>query len=285
MPKLHQVTIPHSVFAELQNFLAAPDSPFPPKFRLTLTTLLAAMIGRIRLFQSTEGGFPNVLEWQIDAETRASDFRLEPASLVSNFEPSKYAIEMLSSFQRVSDVDLFVDLSVDPSDRYLSIDLTTEPVLEGQDLATLAAASAPETLPPVEDFHIPLDDIYLTAAATAELLGVNKSTVTRRIEKGELIGFQVFKKALRIPRNQFKNGDVVAGVADVLALFKIDSVDSETLVDHKAAWAFLASTIYPGDAAPRPIDRLRAVSSMSLTLEVVDELALAKQSLDYGDHI
>ena len=142
MPKLHQVTIPHSVFAELQNFLAAPDSPFPPKFRLTLTTLLAAMIGRIRLFQSTEGGFPNVLEWQIDAETRASDFRLEPASLVSNFEPSKYAIEMLSSFQSISNVDLFVDLSVDPSDRYLSIDLTTEPVLEGQDLATLAAASA-----------------------------------------------------------------------------------------------------------------------------------------------
>lgn len=170
-------------------------------------------------------------------------------------------------------------------DELLSIDIATEPVLEGQDLAALAEASTPETPPPVEGFDTPLDDDCLTAAEAASLLGVAKSTVTRRIGKNELIGFRVFKHALRIPRDQFRNGDVVDGIPDILALFGIDSPGGETLVDHKAAWIFLASTVYPGDPAPRPIDRLRAASPGSPTSRVVEELALAKQSLDYGDHI
>ncbi len=75
------------------------------------------------------------------------------------------------------------------------------------------------------------------------------------------------------------------GIADVLSLFESHSEEGGTLVDHRAAWAFLASTIYPGDVAPRPIDRLRSTSTDRPVSSIVEELALAKQSLDYGDHI
>ena len=136
-----------------------------------------------------------------------------------------------------------------------------------------------------EDFDTPSADVYLTAAETASLLRVDKSTVTRRIKKNELIGFQVFTNALRIPREQFRNGDVVPGIADVLAFFKTDTSDNRTSVDHKATWSFLASTIYAGDVAHRPIDRLRAASLESRTSTVLEEIALAKQSLDHGDHV
>ncbi len=135
------------------------------------------------------------------------------------------------------------------------------------------------------DFDLPLDDSYLTAAGVARFLGVAKSTVTRRIEKNELVGFRVFKNALRIPKDQFMNGDVVDGLADILALFAIDGENGETVIDHKTAWAFLGSTVYPGDAAPRPIDRLRAASPQRSTGAVVAELARVKRSLDHGDHI
>ena len=193
-----------------------------------------------------------------------------------------------------------LDLTVDPATGSLSIDLAAERVLEGQDLATaaerrvrggprprwrIAIAAAPDPAPPVRDFDLPLDDSYLTAADAARLLGVAKSTVTRRIEKNELVGFRVFKNALRIPRDQFMNGDVVDGLADVLALFAIDGEDGETVIDHKSAWAFLASTVYPGDAAPRPIDRLRAASPGRAGGAAVAELARVKRSLDHGDHI
>ena len=167
----------------------------------------------------------------------------------------------------------------------VSVNVGMESVLEGQDLSGLAAATTPHGPVPVQAFDLPRDDVYLTAAGAAKFLGVAKSTVTRRIEKGGLIGFRVFKNALRIPKDQFKNGDVVDGVPDILALFEIVTEGGETAVDHKGAWVFLSSTIYPGDSAPRPIDRLRAASPRRLTRTVVAELALAKQSLGYGDHI
>ena len=81
------------------------------------------------------------------------------------------------------------------------------------------------------------------------------------------------------------DGDVVGGVADILALFEIETEDGGTAVDHKSAWAFLGSTVYAGDATPRPIDRLRAASMERSIRTIVAELALVKQSLDYGDHI
>ena len=285
MPRPHQVTIPRSAFTELQHFLSEPDSPSLPMFRLTLGTLLAPMIRHIRLFQTTKDELPNVLEWSIDAKVRDRFSCWEPASLTAEFEQVLDAIEKFSCPASVSDVDLFLGFSVNPSDRSLSIDVTTGSVLEGQDIAALAAASAPETPLPVGHFDVPRDVIYLTADETAKLLGVAKSTITRRVEKNELIGFRVFKNALRIPKDQFKDGDVVDGIADILAFFKIDSANSKTFVDHKAAWVFLASTIYPGHIAPRPIDRLRTASPDSPISTVLEELSLAKKSLDYGDHI
>ena len=285
MPKLHQVTIPHSVFAEIQHWLAQPaiHSPFDP--RLTLATMLAPMIGHIRLFQTTKDEFSNILEWTIDTETRARDVPWEPASLAVKVEQLSNAINKLSSPKSASDINLFLRLSVDPSDESLSIDVTTEPVLEGEDLATLATTSTPQNPTRVEEFDAPHDDVYFTASRAAQLLGVDKSTITRRIRNNELVGFRVFTNALRIPRDQFKNGDVVDGIADVLALFESQSAKGESFVDHKAAWAFLGSTIYPGDISPRPIDRLRAPTIDRPVSTVLKELALAKQSLDYGDHI
>ena len=100
-----------------------------------------------------------------------------------------------------------------------------------------------------------------------------------------MVGFQVFKNALRIPKIQFRNGDVVPGVAEIIALFKAESSNGIIRADHKSVWDFLTSTIYPGDVAPRPIDRLRSASPNSSISSVVAELALAKQSFDYGDHI
>ena len=285
MPKLHQVTVPHSVFAEIQRWLAEPAirSPFDP--RLTLAAMLIPMIGHIRLFPSANDELPKVLEWSIDTDARASDMPRKPADLAADLEQLKDAIKELSIPRDAYDIDLFLGLSVDPSDESLSIDVTTEPVLEGEDLTTLAAAPEPESSPQVEDFHVPLDDVHFTASKAARFLGVDKSTVTRRIRNNELIGFRIFKNALRIPRDQFKNGDVIEGIADMLCLFETHSADGRTFLDHKAAWTFLASTIYPGDAAPRPIDRLRATSTDMPVSAVLEELTLAKQSLDYGDHV
>ena len=285
MPKLFQVTIPHSTYAELQRFLTAPSSPSSPQFCFILATLLAQMIGHVRMFQTTKEDLPNVLEWSIDTDTRASVFLTGPANLATEMEQLKDTLEKLSSPQSTSDIDVFLGLSLDPTDESLSIDVTTEPVLEVEDLATLAASPTAAPSPRVEDFHVPLDDVYFTASRAAELLGVNKSTITRRIRKNELIGFRIFKNALRIPKDQFKDGDVVDGIADVLSLFESHSEEGNTFVDHKSAWAFLDSTIYPGNVAPRPIDRLRDTSIDRPVSAVLAEIVLAKQSLDYGDHI
>ena len=285
MPKNHQVTIPHSVFTEIQHWLAEPAIRSPLDPRLTLATMLAPMIGHVRLFPSTEDELPEVLEWSIDADTKITEVPWETANLATKLKQLQDTIEKLSSPRSASDIDLFLGLSVDPSDESLSIDVTTEPVLEGEDLTALATATKPETSPQVEEFYAPLDDVYFTASTAAQLLGVDKSTVTRRIRNNELIGFRLFKNAIRIPRDQFKNGDVVDGIADVLSLFETHSVDGNTFLDHKAAWAFLSSTLYPGDIAPRPIDRLRATSIDRPVSAVLEELTLAKQSLDYGDHV
>ena len=283
MPKPHQVTIPYSVFAEFQHWLARPAIRPPIDPRLTLATMLASMIGHIRLFQTTRDESPNVLEWNIDSDAKARDLPREPANLIVEFEKLGSEIEKLSDFRSDSYIDLYLALSVDPSDESLSIDVTTEPVLEGEDLATLVNASPREASPRHQEFYGPLDDAYFTTSRAAELLGVHNSTVTRRIRNNELIGFQVFKNEFKIPRDQFKNGDVVDGIAEVLSLFESCFADGTTSVDHKAAWAFLASTVYPGDSAPRPIDRLLTISTDRPVSKVLEELALAKQSLDYGD--
>ena len=280
MPKLHPAPaadVADDVFAELQSYLAGPERPAPPGFRLKLAALLASTIGRVRLFETTEGRRTKLLEFAVGGGVEAADTGIAAARLATAAERA--------GLHAGEDVEVALDLTVDPATGSLSIDLAAERVLEGQDLASLAAAAAPGPAPPVRDFDLPLDDSYLTAADAARLLGVAKSTVTRRIEKNELVGFRVFKNALRIPRDQFMDGDVVDGLADVLALFAIDGENGETVIDHKSAWAFLGSTVYPGDAAPRPIDRLRAASPGRAGGAAVAELARVKRSLDHGDHI
>ena len=89
----------------------------------------------------------------------------------------------------------------------VAINVGTDSVLEGQDLSRLATPSTPHGPIPAQAFDLPRHDICLTTARAAKFLGVAKSTVTRRIEKGGLIGFRVVKNALRIPKDQFKNGD------------------------------------------------------------------------------
>ena len=129
-----------------------------------------------------------------------------------------------------------------------SINVATQSVLEGQDLGGLATANTPHGLVSTQAFDLPRDDVLV-------------------LDQIPLVG------------------DVVDGVPNILTLFEIVTEGGETAVDHKGAWAFLNSTIYPGDTAPRPIDRLRTASPRRPTKTVVAELALAKQSLDYGDHI
>ena len=94
----------------------------------------------------------------------------------------------------------------------------------------------------------------------------------------------MFKNALQVPGEQFLDGIVVPGIPEILALFGTERAPGGR-IDHKAAWMFLASTIYAGDAEPRPIDRLRAAAGTARTGNALFELALAKESLDYGNHV
>ena len=155
--------------------------------------------------------------------------------------------------------------------------------LEGQSLAALRE----QDVMPLPPFTPPgaSEGTFLSAAHAADLLGVAKSTVTRKIEKNEVIGFRTFTNALRIPEEQFEHGDVVAGIPQVLALFTEESSEGQMHADHKGAWDFLTTVVYPGDAAPRPIDRLKAGMRNRKSHEVVAELGRVKESLDYGDHI
>lgn len=175
-----------------------------------------------------------------------------------------------------------IDLIEDGSGN-VSVSIGQEPPLEGQSLAALSE----QDVVPLAAFTSPgaSEGSFLSAAHTADQPGVAKSTVTRKIEKNEVIGFRTFTNALRIPEEQFEHGDVVAGIPQVLALFTEESSEGQMHADHKGAWDFLTTVVYPGDAAPRPIDRLKAGMRNRRSHEVVAELGRVKQSLDYGDHI
>ena len=283
MARLHRTPTSDDILAELQGRMAGPGNLALDEFRSKLGNLLASVIDRIRLYRSMAGRRTKLLECEVDADT--ADARSRAAALTAIIEAVNDAAGEHALARAARDADVALDLTVDPADGSLSIDFVTERVLEGQNLAALAMAVAPDPAPPAQDFDLPMDDAYLTAAGAARLLGVAKSTVTRRIGNDELIGFRVFKNAFRIPREQFRDGDVVDGVEEILALFAIEIEDRGTVIDHKGAWAFLDSTLYPGDEAPRPIDRLRAASPRRSAGAVVAELALAKRSLDYGDHV
>ena len=153
--------------------------------------------------------------------------------------------------------------------------------LRGEDLPKLRrnAERFPPPAPSVRPD--PPSDVYLTPASAAARLGVAKSTVTRRIAQDQLIGFRLFTRALRIPKDQFVGDDVVPGIQDVLILF---ARGEHGPVDHKAAWTFLNSDLFHGDTDPRPIDRLRTAAATGTTSALLSELARTKDSLDRGDH-
>lgn len=274
--KADTLVSPLNSIAELMR--ASPSlTPVP-----VLAVLLALQINRVRLFQARRDGYAKVLERRVGVDLEDSGSGAGTTNRMKSLDEAvRDAMAELTNLRGVRNIDIALDLTVDGADEALSADIDPDPLLEGQDLSTLSSAGL-EHHSSVAESEFPTDESYLTAAEAAAMLGVAKSTITRRIAKGEIIGFRGFKKSLRIPKDQFNDGNVVAGIGETLALF--EGEDGATL-DHKEAWTFLCSTLYPGDSAPRPIDRLRAASRERPPQLIVAELTLVKESLDHGDHI
>ena len=227
-----------------------------PEIRMhKLGALLGSRVDRVRLFRQDE-----------DTRIMVSVTPLDPAQLGQMAQPDPLG------FVEVGGPNVTIDLTV-KEDGSVALGLEDGSTLAGQDLAQLSRAV--EDPADTQEFDVPLGDEYISAQEAADRLGVAKSTVTRRIKENEVIGFRVFKKALRIPRAQFANGDVVGGINDVISLFE---------GDHKETWHFLSSSIFYGDSAPRPIDRLRAARGQRALKDCLEELKAAKASYDYGDH-
>lgn len=160
-------------------------------------------------------------------------------------------------------------------DGTISFDVESDTALVGDDLSAL------ETITQVDEalaeFDDPEADDFVSAQDIADELRVDKTTITRRIKNNRLLGYQGFKRDWLIPRTQFKGGNVVPGIAEMIALF-----DNE----HRETWFFLSSKFFYGDDNPRPIDRLRALKrSDKAALEAcITELKAMKSSYDHGDH-
>ena len=274
----------HAERSSLEAYIAELNELEPSSRRFAVAALLAPKIGRVRLFRSDNAPYavvecamsPNVAiggfwsELSNAAGVPMSSFESLGASL--NYEMGEAALAPLASIDLVEDDAGGVSVSIGQA-----------PPLEGESLLALQEQSVPP--PPGFAASPQPAGSFLSAAGAATLLGVAKSTVTRRIDKNEVIGFRAFTNALRVPEEQFVQGDVVAGIPQVLAMFTETSSDGETHADHKGAWDFLTTVVYPGDAAPRPIDRLKAGMRNRKGREVVAELGRVKESLDYGDHI
>ena len=278
-----QPAVKADALAQPLNFIAELMQASPPVTRGSVfAILLASQINRVRVFQARRDGYTKVLERRVGRDMADSEAEAEAGRLTSLDQAVRDAMAELTNLGGVRRIDIALDLTVGSADEALSTVIDTDPLLEGQDLSTLSS-QGPTPATSVAEFELPTDESYLSAAEAAAMLGVAKSTITRRIEKGEIIGFRGFKKSLRIPKDQFNDADVVAGIAAILALFECE--DDRAAFDHKEAWIFLCSTLYPGDSAPRPIDRLQAASRERPTQMIVAELTLVKESLDHGDHI
>lgn len=253
----------------LEDYFAEMASASPLYRSVGLSALLADNIDRIRLFEK-QGSY-RVMVNDMALTPGPALRRRSPSALIEAYEK---AIEEIKALGKLKDPDIALELTFDEDDGSIFLDVDSEPPLKGQDLSTLV--EAPDDQARAEEFSAPLDDDYLTALDASKALGVDKSTITRRIKANELIGFRLFKNALRIPKDQIKDGSVVGGVKKIIDLFD---------GDHKAAWYFLSSEIYYGDAAPRPIDRLRAARTKAQTEQVLKDLKAAKDAQDFGDHI
>lgn len=147
--------------------------------------------------------------------------------------------------------------------------------LVGESLSSLESiADTGESVPDGVD---PETDEFLSACEAANEVGVDKSTITRRIKDNRLLGYRGFKRDWLIPRAQFKRGNVVPGIGEMIALFD---------GDHRETWFFLSSNFFYGDARPRPIDMLRALkhsdeAGLDASLAKLESL---KSSYEHGDH-
>lgn len=151
--------------------------------------------------------------------------------------------------------------------------------LVGEDLSTLITEKVSSIQKAVEsksdEVDLQFEDECISAKEASNLLNVDKSTVTRRIDKGEIIGFQEFKRELRIPKDQFKGNNLALGIKEMIKMFD---------GDHKETWFFLSSPIFYGDKESRPIDRLRALKREADLPDCLAQLEIAKDSHDLGDH-
>ncbi len=160
-------------------------------------------------------------------------------------------------------------------DGTISFDVESEPALIGADLFQFADVGDADDID--RSFDDPMTDEFVSAQDIADEPDVNKTTITRRIKDHKLLGYRGFKRDWQISRAQFKDGNVVPGVAEMIAMFGNE---------HREAWFFLSSRLFFGDDNPRPINRLRMLQrSESDGLNAcLAELKAAKDSHDHGDH-
>ena len=157
----------------------------------------------------------------------------------------------------------------------ISLNVENEAALIGEDLSKLETITDSED--EAGDFDDPETDDFISAQDIANELGVNKTTITRRIKDNGILGYKGFKVDWLIPRAQFKDRDVIPGIAEMIELFDDN---------HQATWFFLSSNFFYGTAHPRPIDRLQALkrSDKAGLKACLNELELVKNSQDHGAH-
>ena len=228
----------------------------PEVIRQLLADLVLPRIDRIRLFASHAGAREMVKEITIPA------VKADRAALTRK------------GLRKIDDPEITVALTL-KEDGTISFGVESEPALMGQDLSALESITYTDD--EVVDFADPETDDFVSAQGIADELGVDKTTITRRIKNNKLLGYQGFKRDWLIPRAQFKGGNVVPGIAEMIALFGRE---------HRETWFFLSSQFFYGDDNPRPIDRLRALKrSDKIGLEAcLSELESMKSSYDHGDH-
>lgn len=231
--------------------------------------ILGQRIDRMRLWQDDKNGRFKVKEValpKLPVSTVA--FQATPGEKRS----APLDTDLVTVLDQISDPEIAVDLTLDMDSGTVSLDVEVEPALVGKDLASLGKSKDAVSTPEFDD--VDFEDAYWTAEEAARALGTVKSTITRRIRANELIGFRLFKNALHIPKEQVEGKIPMQGIPQMLALFDDD---------HYATWAFMTSAVFYGSSYRRPIDKLKAAKPAELAA-CLDEIKLAKEGFDYGDH-
>lgn len=235
------------------------------EFRQTLAALLLSRIDRIdriRIYSPGAGKHGAVREIAIPAGGR------------NRAVLDLYRAVFDQKGLKIDDPEISVALTLDENGT-ISFGVEGGEAVVGEDLSVLKSDAHIEGS--CNELDIPKTEEFVSAQGIANQIGVDKATIIRRIKNNRLIGYQGFKRDWLIPRAQFKDRDVVPGIAEMIALFGND---------HREAWFFLSSGFFYGDDNPRPIDRLRAVkrSDEAGLKACLKELESVKGSYDHGDH-